>query len=133
MFDRIKKLMKLLSLHDFKSEVDKSLSLPKSHTFVLMYNDLPIGELRFDGAIWYFAYTKMFQNQSSIDVITTFPDKNKEYKSEILWPFFQARIPSLKQPKVQEIIRQKGIDEDDIIALLKTFGFRSINNPFVLQ
>ncbi len=133
MINQLKKIFKLLSLHDIQSEANTSLSLPKSDTFVLFYHELPIGELRFDGTIWYFAYTKMFQNQSSIDVITTFPDKNKEYKSEILWPFFQARIPSLKQPKVQEIIRQKGIKEDDIIALLKTFGFRSINNPFVLQ
>ncbi|MBK8055421.1 MAG: HipA N-terminal domain-containing protein [Saprospiraceae bacterium] len=133
MLDRIKKIFQLLSLHDVKSEDEKKEDGTESHIFVLMYNNLPIGELRFDGNVWYFSYTKMFQNQSSIDTIPTFPNKSKEYKSEVLWPFFQARIPSLKQPKVQEIIRRKGIKENDLISLLKTFGLRSINNPFVLQ
>lgn len=135
MIDRIIKIFQLLSLHDTNSEVLKvnKEGEIEAHTFVLLYDKLPIGELLFKEDIWYFSYTEMFKKQSNIDAIPTFPNKDKVYKSEILWPFFQARIPSLKQPKVQEIIRQKGIKEDDIITLLKTFGFQSINNPFVLQ
>lgn len=133
MLNQIKKIFQLLSLHSTESHGIKKDLVVESHTFVLIHDNLPIGELRFEDGTWCFSYTKMFQNQSNIDTIPTFPNKNKEYKSEILWPFFQARIPSLKQPKVQEVLRQKGIKEDDIIALLKTFGFRSINNPFVLQ
>ncbi|HMP30916.1 MAG TPA: hypothetical protein PKD85_15020 [Saprospiraceae bacterium] len=131
MIERIKKIFQILSLHDTNSEVVKvnKEGEIEEHSFMLMYDKLPIGELKFKEDIWYFSYTEMFKKQSNIDAIPTFPNKDKVYKSEILWPFFQARIPSLKQPKVQEIIRQKGIKEDDIITL----GFRSINNPFVLQ
>jgi HipA-like protein len=133
MRNHIKKIFQLLSLHDITPAANKEEAGQEPHSFILMYRDLAIGELRFEGNVWFFEYTKMFQNQSDIQAIPTFPNKNKVYRSEILWPFFQARIPSLKQPKVQEIIREKGIKEDDIIALLKTFGLRSINNPFVLQ
>lgn len=105
----------------------------KEYTFVLIYGSLAVGELKFDGVNWLFEYTKMFQNQIEIDAIPSFPDKSKNYSSEELWPFFQARIPSLKQPKIQAIIKKEKINENDIIGLLKLFGARSINNPFILQ
>ena len=102
-------------------------------TFTLLFNTLAVGELHFDGDNWSFVYTKMFQNQSHIDPIPSFPEKSKEYVSAELWPFFQARIPSLKQPKIQAIIKKAKVKENDVIGLLKLFGARSINNPFVLQ
>ncbi|MFZ1703569.1 MAG: HipA N-terminal domain-containing protein [Saprospiraceae bacterium] len=94
---------------------------------------MAVGELNFDGSNWNFHYTKMFQNQTEIEPIPSFPIKSKKYVSPELWPFFQARIPSLKQPKIKAIIKKNGINENDIIALLRLFGAKSINNPFVLQ
>lgn len=113
-----------------------SISQPKQKeatTFSLLFNTLAVGELIFDGENWTFVYTKMFQNQSEIDAIPSFPEKSKVYISTELWPFFQARIPSLKQPKIQAIIKKAKVKDNDIIGLLKLFGARSINNPFVLQ
>lgn len=106
---------------------------PQTATFTLLFGALAVGELHFDGEFWSFGYTKMFQNQSDIDAIPSFPEKSRTYMSAELWPFFQARIPSLKQPKIQAIIKKEQIKENDIIGLLKLFGARSINNPFVLQ
>ncbi len=102
-------------------------------TFTLLYNALAVGELSFNGEKWVFQYTKMFQTQDTIAPIPSFPEKSKIYISEELWPFFQARIPSIKQPKIRAIIEKENIKENDIIGLLKLFGARSINNPFVLQ
>jgi HipA-like protein len=109
-------------------------SIPQNiSTFTLLFNSEAVGELNFDGTIWVFNYTRMFKIQSKLDPIPTFPDKNKSYESTELWPFFQARIPSLKQPKIQKILAERHIQENDIIALLRLFGVRSINNPFILQ
>lgn len=114
------------------SSIDKT-QVSLETTFSLMYNTLAVGELAFDGENWTFYYTKMFQAQDEIHHIPSFPDKSRVYVSSELWPFFQARIPSLKQPKIQAIIKKENVKENDVIGLLKLFGARSINNPFVLN
>lgn len=133
MIKSIKNILNFLSLHKHESGNVNPIDNHDKPTFTLLYKDLVIGVLSFDGELWSFAYSEAFKNQVEIAIIPTFPNKHKEYKSEVLWPFFQARIPSIKQPKIQEIIKQKGILESDLISLLKTFGKRSINNPFILQ
>ena len=114
------------------SSIDSSQHQQET-TFTLLYNTLAVGELKYDGKNWEFTYTKMFQTQNLIDPIPSFPETSKFYVSAELWPFFQARIPSLKQPKIQAIIKKEKVKANDIIGLLKLFGTRSINNPFVLQ
>ena len=61
-----------------------------------------------------------------------FPDTNKTYRSDELWPFFLSRIPGLSQPAVKELLRKEKINEDDEAALLKRFGKTSITSPFTL-
>lgn len=133
MLNKFKSLFKNISVVDTDTNSMPTVSNAKITTFTLLYGDLPVGELNFDGNSWNFHYTKMFQTQSEIEPIPSFPVKSKSYTSSELWPFFQARIPSLKQPKIKAIISNKGINENDIIALLRLFGTKSINNPFVLQ
>lgn len=133
MLNSIKRLFQNISV--FNTDAS-SMELPEASSdtiFTLLYNNQAVGELTFDGVNWKFSYTKMFQSQTEINPIPSFPSKDKKYESKNLWPFFQARIPSLKQPKVQAIIKRENIKENDIIGLLKLFGGRSINNPFVLQ
>ena len=64
--------------------------------------------------------------------IIGFPDLDKTYKSELLWPFFQVRIPGLKQPAIQEILKNEKIDEFNEVQLLKRFGKKIIANPYEL-
>src|SRR5262245_48021485 len=56
----------------------------------------------------------------------------KEYRSTELWPFFLLRIPSLKQPAVQEFLRSANVQSPTAAILLRQFGKRSIANPFEL-
>jgi HipA-like protein len=132
-FNKFKSLFKNISVFDTDVDSMPESEKTKSTTFTLQYDNLAVGELNFDGTTWNFHYTKMFQNQTKIEPIPSFPIKNKAYKSSELWPFFQSRIPSLKQPKIKAIINSNGIQENDIISLLRLFGGKSINNPFVLQ
>lgn len=128
----IGKVKKALS---FKTEGQADIKTPlnQKNIFILKYKTLAIGELTLVDGVWTFTYTDAFKAQSKIEPLPDFPDVNKAYKKEDeLHPFFLIRIPSLKQPSVQEIIKKKKIDANNEVELLKTFGYKSIANPFLL-
>ena len=94
---------------------------------------LCIGTLFCEKGDWYFKYAEDFKNHSDeYNLIVGFPDLNKTYKSNSLWPFFQIRIPGLKQPAIQEILKNEKIDQANEVALLKRFGEKTISNPYQL-
>ncbi len=62
-----------------------------------------------------------------------FPDINKVYISEELWPFLASRIPRPAQPVVLLEIRRRNIDVDNEVSLLNVFDKRTITNPFLLE
>ncbi|MCG8311441.1 MAG: hypothetical protein MI975_28895, partial [Cytophagales bacterium] len=72
-------------------------------------------------------------SQDELEPIVDFPDKNKVYVSDELWPFFSSRIPSLNRPSIKEILNKSNIDSTDIVELLKLFGQKTIANPYNLQ
>ena len=118
-----------------KSEEDYAMHLPikERATFVLKLKELEIGTLKCDGGTWEFQYSPEFKNNSEKHkTIVGFPDVNKVYTSDTLWPFFRVRIPGLKQPKIQEILEQEKIDVKNEVALLKRFGKKTIANPYSL-
>ena len=102
-------------------------------TFQLLIKDLVIGELSQDHAGWTFEYTQAFKDQERYRRIVGFSDLERVYRNDTLWPFFRMRIPGLKQPLVQEILRQEDIDRLDEFTLLKRFGRRSASNPYLLE
>lgn len=101
--------------------------------FILFYKSLEIGVLKLEDGLWHFSYSDAFKAQSEISPIPDFPNVDKEYQKEELWPFFLIRIPSLKQPKVQKIISKNHIDPNSQVELLKFFGKKTIANPFELK
>jgi HipA-like protein len=101
--------------------------------FTITYKSLIIGTLELEEGQWNFAYSDDFKNQEQIPPLPDFPDVDKIYTNEELWPFFIIRIPSLKQPKVQKIISKEEIDSSSQVELLKRFGEKSISNPFQLK
>jgi HipA-like protein len=103
-----------------------------SADFILLYKELPIGNLSTRNGVWKFSYTERFRLQSDLSPLIDFPNTNEEYTSHQLWPFFSYRIPGLNQPKVQEIMRKEHIQNNEL-ALLKKFGENSIYNPFLLK
>lgn len=100
--------------------------------FVLFYKELIIGKLSVKNGVWEFKYSESFKNQDVIQKIIDFPDTEKIYSSESLWPFFAHRIPGLAQPGVKRIIEEENIDRHNEVDLLKRFGHKSIANPFEL-
>jgi HipA-like protein len=118
----------------WKREGQENLFTPQ-HTFArfeLTYKKIVIGHLTLSNGEWMFEYDKSFENQNEVQKLINFPIINKQYKSSELWPFFSSRIPGLGQPKVQEIIKNKHIDQNNELELLKTFGRQTLTNPFQL-
>lgn len=109
---------------------------PIVKSFNLFLKDLKVGVLSYskENGTWYFEYSEEFKhNSNNYNLIIGFPDINKRYESDRLWPFFNIRIPGLQQPKVKEILIKENISPDDNVQLLERFGKRSISNPFELE
>ena len=103
-----------------------------SVTFVLMFRDLEIGQLRFVEDRWHFAYSDAFRAQDELQCLTNFSEPDRTYQGADLWPFFAQRIPSLQQPAVQRFMRKRDLTEVDEASLLRQFGRRTVANPFEL-
>lgn len=103
----------------------------KEATFHLTLDNNMVGVLSFKDGNWMFKYSEEYKENKLIP-ITGFPDMNKAYKSEELWPFFSLRIPSLARKNIQDKIKKKGLDENDYLGLLSFFGKRTITNPYEL-
>ena len=118
-----------------EDDLEDQLVLPKNEAakFILRVDGIRIATLQCENGEWYFKYTDDFKKHSGeYHRIVGFPDLNKTYKSESLWPFFQIRIPGLKQPAIQEIIKNENIDQANEAAMLKSFGKKTIANPYEL-
>ncbi len=118
--------------------LSENLELNENHSsgsgsFKLMYKNLVIGNLLFEDGKWSFFYTIEFKSQSHLKTISDFPDLEKNYQEEQLWPFFASRIPSKNQPMVLEAISKKLISSFDEVTMLEKFGKKTIANPFVLE
>jgi HipA-like protein len=125
----LSKLYKLLyPLGLEKSETD----VTETACFNLKYKDLTIGYLELKNRVWHFRYSDEFKKQNSIAPLPDYPNVDKIYANEELWPFFLIRIPNLKQPRVQKIISKENIDHSSQVELLKRFGKKTISNPFEL-
>ncbi len=104
-----------------------------SVTFLLHFRDLEVGSLSFESGWWTFQYSDDFREQTELKPLTDFPDLNRVYRDQDLWPFFTQRIPSLQQPAVQAFMRKRHLDEVDQVSLLRRFGQRTVANPFALD
>lgn len=119
----------------FGKDEDDVAKLPATEkdTFILKVDDLDLGILQCENGEWIFHYTEEFKkHQDEYTKIVGFSDLDKEYKSTSLWPFFRIRIPGLKQPAIQEILKEENIDADNEAALLRRFGRKTIANPYEL-
>lgn len=126
----ISTLKKMLSRQDGR----EGLHTPKHEEadFLLQDRDLEVGRLWLQDGKWHFKYADAFRRKKDIYPIINFPHLDKQYVSEALWPFFAIRIPGLKQPAIQRILRDENIDECNEAQLLKRFGETTIANSFTL-
>jgi|AntRauTorckE5430_2_1112549.scaffolds.fasta_scaffold13246_3 hypothetical protein len=128
-------LKKFLANFGWKTQGQEAIVKPlKKHIkFELKYEDLLIGILEWSNGFWIFEYSEDFKLQSRLKLIPDFPTVDKVYQSTELYPFFVQRIPSLKQPKVQQTIKKENIENTDEATMLRLFGYRTISNPFLLS
>jgi HipA-like protein len=100
--------------------------------FNLMVGNMLVGELTLDRGVWSFRYSKHFKHQQEYATLPDFPEKERVYTSDELWPFFVSRIPGLGQPAVQKQLGRKDMEEKNLVKLLRSFGQRSATNPYRL-
>lgn len=100
--------------------------------FQLKYGKQLIGILSYENNQWTFKYSDEFKTGMELNPIIDFPDIEKIYTNEQLWPFFASRIPSLNQPFQLKKIHKAKIKQDDSVGLLRLFGNETITNPFRL-
>lgn len=100
--------------------------------FQLKYQDDIVGYLNYNGSLWTFDYSEWFKIQDDLQPLFEFPSKDKIYESGELWPFFESRIPSVKQPKIQDYLESHPSHRDNKVKLLELFGITSVNNPYKL-
>lgn len=130
----MRKILNWFSKNDYESGIQINVPKNEEAKFILKVDKIRMGTLYCKDGDWYFKYSNEFKDRSDeYNRIVGFPDLNKTYKSETLWPFFQIRIPGLKQPSVQEIIKEEKIDQTNEAALLKRFGKKTISNPYELE
>ena len=118
-----------------KNDEDMAMRLPKAEQakFILTVDNIEVGILNCQEGEWMFKYTEEFKKHTDkYKLIVGFPDVNKEYRSDTLWPFFRIRIPGLKQPAIKEILEKESIDKENEAALLVRFGQKTIANPYEL-
>ncbi len=125
-YSQIKNLWKTEEHEDIITPMDAKAE------FVLHHKQLNIGKLFVKDGVWTFEYTDDFRN-SLYQKLIDFPDVNKTYHSNHLWPFFSYRIPGLAQPQVQKILKDENIDKHNEVDLLVRFGKHTIANPFQLS
>lgn len=101
-------------------------------TFHLIYGKQIIGMLSYENNKWTFKYSDDFKKNQIINPIIDFPDPDKVYTNDQLWPFFASRIPSLNQSFQFKKIHKANIQRDDSVGLLRLFGNETITNPFRL-
>lgn len=101
--------------------------------FQLFLGSLLVGKLSVSEGRWRFEYSEEFKQETDLRPLVEFPDLDKVYENQDLWQFFASRIPSIEQPDVERVLDKQKIAEDDVVALLKQFGKKTITNPFVLK
>lgn len=103
----------------------------------LKYKNLVIGELSYIDNFYQFNYSEEFKLQTTskngLIPLTEFSDINKTYRSKYLFPAFECRLPSQKQPKIQKIITEEKLDFNNKIEMLLRFGKTCITNSFKLS
>jgi HipA-like protein len=126
----IEKLKKILWKVDGMEFTDNPAG--SKGAFQLKYGKQLIGILSYENNQWTFIYSDEFRTNQIINPIIDFPDPDRIYTNEQLWPFFASRIPSLNQSFQFKKIDKAKIKQDDSVGLLRLFGNETITNPFRL-
>ena len=118
----------------FRQDGQEHLRTPQNEDaeFLLKFHGMDVGRLSLHAGKWRFEYAEAFRDKEGVSPIVDFPNLEKCYESDVLWPFFLIRIPGLGQPAIRRVIRDENLDHTNEAQLLKRFGKTTIVNPFTL-
>lgn len=85
-----------------------------------------VGHLSHEGNEFVFKYGSDYVGRP----ISAFPNRDKEYRSKHLWPFFAIRIPPLKREDVRNEIARHSLSDGQVIEILGHIGKASVANPY---
>ena len=92
-----------------------------------------IGALTNEAGEYVFRYDHAYVERDEYPALAAFPDKQREYRSRDLWPFFDVRLPPLERSDVRQLIKARNIDAGDTLRLLAELGRRTITTPYELR
>ncbi|MBD2566404.1 HIRAN domain-containing protein [Anabaena lutea] len=95
----------------------------------------PVGRLTFDGEKYTFVYTqgaRQAQDKCDFNLVYSFPDLHRVYKSTELFPLFYNRVMQTSRPDYKDCIQWLNIpeNEDDPIAILSRSGGRKVTDHY---
>lgn len=93
----------------------------------------PIGYLFQRDEQFVFRYSESFKALPHPLPISAFPDIEREYHSERLWPFFAVRLPPTDREDVRRALAEKMISEDETLRMLTELSRRVVSSPYELR
>ena len=86
------------------------------------FNEVKAGEISetFPGKGYSFVYDESYLRSGGPSVSVTLPKDQKEYRSEVLFPFFSNMLPEGNYRKA--ICRHYRLDEEDLFGLLSVMA-----------
>ncbi len=93
---------------------------------------LLVGTLTSEEGEYVFRYSEPFKRRVEIPPIGAFPRRNLAYRSRELWPFFQVRLPPLDRPDVRQVVEDRKLDKNDLMAFLPELGGNAVTSPYNL-
>lgn len=134
-YQKIFEKVKDLIFFSHEEEGYKAIETPSDEEahFILRYEGSDIGELWLENGTWHFEYSDAYKQGSEVEPLTEFPDVERTYESDKLWPSFAFRIPTPNQLSAQQELKQEDIDLTNEVELLKRFGRRTADDPFLLD
>lgn len=99
-------------------------------TLHVIYGGAEVAELRHERERYVFRYLDAFR-EKGLAPLPGLPEGEPRISFD-LPRFFAERIPDCQRPEIRELIRQKGLSDDDKLALLAELSRRSVTDPFEL-
>jgi hypothetical protein len=88
-----------------------------------------VGRLTQEANEFVFRYAEGFR-RSDRPGVAAFPDKDREYRSIDLWPFFQVRLPPTERADVLAVLEEQKLHPDDVLGVLAVLGAKSVSTPY---
>lgn len=89
-----------------------------------------LGTLSRDGREFVFRYDREFARDPDAKPISAFPELDREYRQEELWPFFAVRLPPIERDDVRKAMERRHIPASDVLRLLAELSARGVSSPY---